>query len=105
MVRGEVVWLPSPRDRRRREQRGKRPGVVVQADELLGLSTVLVAPTSTSASPASFRPMIEISGTATRVMIDQLRVFDAESLGASLGRLGAAEVTALDDALALVLGL
>ncbi|MCW3063224.1 MAG: growth inhibitor [Solirubrobacterales bacterium] len=105
MVRGEVVRLPSPPNRRGREQRGSRPGVIVQADELLGLSTVLVAPTSTSAAPASFRPAIDVGGTATRVLTDQLRVFDAGSLGKSLGRLEAAELRALDDALTLVLGL
>jgi mRNA interferase MazF len=105
MVRGELVRLPSPRDRRGREQHGARPGVIVQADELLGLSTVLVAPTSTSAAEASFRPVIDVHGTATRIMTDQLRVFDAQSLGTSLGRLDAGELRALDDALSLVLGL
>jgi mRNA-degrading endonuclease toxin of MazEF toxin-antitoxin module len=39
------------------------------------------------------------------VLTDQLRVFDAGSLGKSLGRLEAAELRALDDALTLVLGL
>jgi mRNA interferase MazF len=105
MVRGELVRLPSPRDRRGREQRGARPGVIVQADDLLGLSTVVVAPTSTSAAGASFRPVIDVDGTATRVMTDQLRVFDTESLGTSLGRLDAAELRAVDEALSLVLGL
>ncbi|HEX8157242.1 MAG TPA: type II toxin-antitoxin system PemK/MazF family toxin [Solirubrobacteraceae bacterium] len=38
------------------EQHGARYAVVVQADELLGLSTVLVSPTSTRARAATFRP-------------------------------------------------
>ena len=35
MVRGEVVRLVAPRRARGHEQRGARPGVIVQADELL----------------------------------------------------------------------
>ena len=39
-----------------REQYGERLGVVVQADEFLPRSVVIVAPTSQSARPASFHP-------------------------------------------------
>ncbi len=63
VVRGELLHLPAPRGVRGREQRGARYAVVVQADEFLGLSTVLVAPTSTSARPASFRPVITLEGS------------------------------------------
>ncbi|HEU0316005.1 MAG TPA: type II toxin-antitoxin system PemK/MazF family toxin [Solirubrobacteraceae bacterium] len=48
MVRGEVFRLRGSRDRRGSEQAAPRFAVVVQADELLALSTVLVAPTSRS---------------------------------------------------------
>jgi mRNA interferase MazF len=106
MVRGEVVRIAPPRRTRGHEQQGPRPGVIVQADELLELSTVLVAPTSRSAAPASFRPLIDISGTPTRVLADQLRVLDTEAITGSVGcYLTRAELEALDDALALVLGL
>jgi mRNA interferase MazF len=105
MVRGEVVGLAAPRRPRGHEQRGSRPGVVVQADELLGLSTVLVAPTSRSAAPATFRPLVHVSRTATRVLTDQLRVLDLQSVTGTLGHLTRAELEAVDDALALVLGL
>jgi mRNA interferase MazF len=87
------------------EQRGARFAVVVQADELLELSTVLVAPTSSSARPASFRPIIDIAGTETRVLVEQTTVVDPQRLGRSAGRLLAGELRAVDDALALVLGL
>ena len=40
---------PVPRGTRGHEQRGARYAVIVQADEFLDLSTVLIAPTSTSA--------------------------------------------------------
>jgi mRNA interferase MazF len=105
MVRGEIVRVSAPRRARGHEQQGARPGVVVQCDELLALSTVLVAPTSRSAAPATFRPTIDISGTSTRVLTDQLRALDAQAIGGSLGRLTNEELQALDDALALVLGL
>lgn len=105
MVRGEVFRLPAPRGARGHEQRGARYAVVVQADELLGLSTVLVAPTSTRARAASFRPTVVLGGEETRVLPEQTTVVDPERLGRSAGRLDAAELRAVDDALALVLGL
>jgi mRNA interferase MazF len=105
VVRGEAFRLPAPRRATGSEQRGARFGLVVQAEELLGLSTVLVAPTSTSARPATFRPPIELAGAQTRVLVEQTRVVDPERLGPSVGRLDAAEMRALDEALLLVLGL
>jgi mRNA interferase MazF len=105
MVRGEVFRLSSPRDRRGREQAGARYVIVVQSDELLGLSTVLVAPTSTRARAASFRPLISLRDMETRVLADQTRAVDLQRLGKSMGRLGAEELRALDDALELVLAL
>jgi mRNA interferase MazF len=105
MVRGEVFRLPAPRQARGHEQRGARYAVVVQADEFLGLSTVLVVPTSTSARPASFRPVVEIGGHETRVLAEQTTVVDPQRLGASAGRLDAAEIRAVDEALGLLLGL
>jgi mRNA interferase MazF len=105
MVRGEVFRLPAPKGARGREQRGARYAVVVQADELMALSTTLVAPTSTSARPATFRPTIEIDGTETSVLVEQTRVVDQQRLGRSAGRLEADELRAVDEALALVLGL
>lgn len=105
MVRGEVVRLAAPRRARGHEQRGARPAVVVQADELLELSTVLIAPTSRSASAATFRPTIELRGTSTRVLTDQLRVVDTHAVKDSIGHLSHGEMAAVDDALAVVLGL
>jgi mRNA interferase MazF len=90
---------------RGREQRGARYAVVVQADEFLDLSTVLVAPTSTSAQPATFRPAITLDGSTTRVLVEQTTVVDPQRLGASAGRLDARELRAVDEALMLVLGL
>ena len=53
------------------EQQGVRYGVIVQTDALMVLSTVLVAPTSTSSRAASFRPeIIAPVTTAVRVCVD-----------------------------------
>ena len=105
MVRGEIFRLPTLRGQRGREQRGARYAVVVQADEFLALSTTLVAPTSASARPASFRPPISLDGMTTRVLVEQTAVVDPERLGPSAGRLEAAELRTVDEALALILGL
>jgi mRNA interferase MazF len=105
VVRGEVFRLPAPRAARGREQRDARYAVVVQADEFLALSTVLVSPTSISARPASFRPTITIDGTDTRILVEQTTVVDPQRLGRSAGRLDPDEMLAVDEALALVLGL
>ena len=105
MVRGEIFRLPAPRTARGHEQAGARYAVVVQADEFLDLSTVLVSPTSTAARAASFRPTITLGGQETRVLVEQTTVADPGRLGRSAGRLDAGELRAVDEALMLVLGL
>jgi mRNA interferase MazF len=105
MVRGEIFRLPAPRAARGHEQRGARYAVIAQADEFLGLSTVLVSPTSASARAASFRPTITLDGQETRVLVEQTTVVDPVRLGRSAGRLDADELRAVDEALMLVLGL
>jgi mRNA interferase MazF len=71
----------------------------------MALSTTLVAPTSTSARAATFRPTISLAGIETRVLVEQTTVVDPERLGASAGRLAADELRAVDEALEMVLGL
>jgi mRNA interferase MazF len=104
VTRGDVyrVRLPS---RRGHEQSGRRYAVVVQADELLGLSTVLVAPTSRSVLPASFRPEVEVAAERTRVMVEQLRTLDVQRLDQLESRLSPSEMRDVDEALELVLAL
>lgn len=105
MQRGEVFRLRAPRGTRGHEQAGQRYGVVVQVDELLSLSTVIIAPTSTRALPASFRPEVEIAGELTRVLVEQLGAVDPSRLGESHGLLGLDELREVDRALVAVLGL
>lgn len=105
MQRGEVFRLPAPRGVRGHEQAGRRYAVVVQADELLALSTVIVAPTSTRAMAATFRPEVEIAGARTHVLVEQLGAVDPSRLGESHGLLAFEEMRQVDRALAVVLGL
>ena len=79
--------------------------MILQADELLGLSTAIVAPTSRSAAPATFRPEVEIDGVSTRVLVEQLRAVDLDRLDRHAGQLTAEEQRAVDAALELVLAL
>jgi mRNA interferase MazF len=103
--RGDIVALRPPRTARGHGQQGQRYGVVLQAEELLGLSTVIVAPTSTGALAASFRPEIEVRGKPTRLLVDQLRAVDRTRLGRPAGTLSQRELERVDDALAVVVGL
>jgi mRNA interferase MazF len=79
--------------------------VVVQSDAFLPRSVVLVAPTSTSAKPASFRPEIELDGTATRVLVEQVGAIDLGRLGDLAGHVSPEELWGIDAALLTVLGL
>jgi mRNA interferase MazF len=74
---------------------------VVQSD-LLPLSTWLVAPTSTSARPTSFRPAVEINGKSTLVLVEQIAAVDPERLGPLIGHLSQRELTDLDKAIRVV---
>ena len=104
MRRGDIFTLRLPKGTGH-EQHGRRFGVVVQSDAFLPRSVVLVAPTSTSARPASFRPGIEIDGTSTRVLVEQVGAVDVGRLGDLAGRLTPEEQWGVDAALLAVLGL
>ena len=104
MRRGDVYRFRVPKGVGR-EQQGERFGVVVQADELLPRSVVLVAPTSQSARPASFRPEVEVDGDITRVLVERVGAVDVQRLGRRVGVLSVEELWSVDDALLTVLGL
>jgi mRNA interferase MazF len=96
--------VKSARGATSREQQGARFAVVVQSD-FAQPSTLLVAPTSTSAKWAQYRPEIEVDGTSTRVLIEQTMAVDPQRLGDFAGRLDIQELAAVDEALKLVLAL
>ncbi len=101
-MRGDVHQLRAPREAKGHEQRGNRYAVVVQSD-LLPLSTWLVAPTSTSARPTSFRPEVEVGGKSTLVLVEQIAAIDPERLGQLVGHLTQREMADVDDAIRVVL--
>jgi len=104
VVRGDVYRF-RPNDVRGRKQSGARFAVVIQSDDLM-LSTLLVAPTSTSARPTVFRPQIELEGQPTLVLLEQVTVVNPETeLGDFAGRLLPEELAAVNQALVLVMGL
>jgi len=102
--RGEIREFVAP-NRGGHEQQGKRYGVIVQADALLPRSVVLVAPTSASARPMSFRPEVSLAKRKTRILIDQVGAVDVRKLGRRVGQLTVDELWAVDDALLTVFGL
>lgn len=104
MVRGDVHAITLARGRGQ-AQRGRRLAVVVQADDLLSLSTVVVCPASTATSPASFHPEVTVAGDPTRVMCEMVGVVDARRLGDTVGHLSHDELRSVDDGLRLVLDL
>ncbi len=104
MLRGDVYRFKLPKGLGH-EQHGDRFGVVIQADEFLPRSVVIVAPTSQSARAASFRPEIELDGGRTLVLVEQIGAVDAGRLGDLAGHLSREELWGVDDALSTVLGL
>lgn len=104
MLRGDIHVLRPPR-RRGHEQQGHRFGVIVQANELLPRSVVLVAPTSRSARAASFRPEIEIEGESTLVLVEQVGAVDVTRLGDLVGHATPEQIWGIDEALLTVFGL
>lgn len=103
-MRGDVHRLRAPREPQGHEQRNLRYAVVVQSDQL-PLSTWLIAPTSSSARPASFRPEVVIRDRSTRVLAEQTAAVDPGRLGDTVGQLSFDELRQVDAALRLVLEL
>ncbi len=104
MVRGDVHEIKLPA-RRGRVQHGRRYAVIVQADDLLALSTVVICPTSRSAFKASFHPEIIVLDQPTQVLCEMVGAIDARALGERVCHLTYDELRTVDDALQLVLEL
>lgn len=104
MQRGDIYELRLPKGVGH-EQRGRRLGVVVQTDAMLPRSVVLVAPTSTSARPASFRPQLDLDDRRTRVLVEHVGAIAVDRLGDHVGRVTIEQQWQIDAALLTVLGL
>lgn len=104
MVRGDVHAITLAR-RRGHVQHRRRLAVIVQADDLLALSTILVCPTSTTTPSASFHPQVVVGDEPTRVMCEMVGDVAGRALGEQVGHLTVEEMRSVDDALELVLDL
>jgi mRNA interferase MazF len=104
VVRGDVHQVKLA-GKRGHVQEGRRHAVIVQADDLLALSTVVICPTSRSAFAASFHPEIIVADQPTQVLCEMVGAVDARALGQRVGHLTHDELRAIEDALLLVLEL
>jgi len=104
VVRGDVHEIELPR-KRGHVQHGRRYAVIVQADDLLALSTAVVCPTSLAAFPASFHPQITLLGQTTQVLCEMVGAVDVRALGKRVAHLALDELRGVEDALVLVLDL
>lgn len=69
-------------------------------------SVATIVPTSTTAQPAVFRPEIEVAGTRTRFLVDQIRTVDVRYIqGDPVDYLERDEMAAVEHAVIHYLGL
>lgn len=104
MVRGDVYEIKLP-TKRGHVQSGRRYAIVVQADDLLSLSTVVICPTSRSAFSATFHPEVVIEDQPTQVLCEMIGAIDTRALSAHVGHLTYDELRGVEDAILLVLDL
>lgn len=104
IFRGAIYRVKALPTTRGHEQQGKRYAVVIQSDRFAS-SLTTVAMTSTRAGSAIYRPEIELNGTRTRILTDQIFSLADSRLGSIAGTLEAEELADLDRALMLKLGL
>ena len=104
MVRGDVCAIKLPKGRGR-VQHGPRYAVIVQADAVLNLSTVVVCPTSTSIRSARIHPEVVIGDEPTCVMCEMVGAVDSRAIGDRVAHLSMEELRAVDEGLELVLDL
>jgi mRNA interferase MazF len=102
VLRGDVYRFRLPKAVGH-EQHGGRFAVVVQANEFLPRSVVIVVPTSRRARAASFRPEIDVTGAKTRVLVEQIGAVDAQRLGDLMGHVTPEELWGIDEALLTLL--
>ncbi|HKE84743.1 MAG TPA: type II toxin-antitoxin system PemK/MazF family toxin [Vicinamibacterales bacterium] len=104
--RGDVYWV-SLDPVVGTEIRKTRPAVVVSNDSCnrYGTRVVVLPITSNTESLYPGEAMVEIKGKSGRALGDQIRSIDKTRLKARVGRLTADEMSRVDEALAVTLGL
>lgn len=104
-MRGDVYETRNNPNAKGHEQQGRRYAVILQSDGL-AMSTVIAAPTSTSARDASYRPEIQLMGLRTKVLVEQMQSVDPQRrLGRKVGKIAFQEQLDIDRAVKLILGL
>nr|WP_098513399.1 type II toxin-antitoxin system PemK/MazF family toxin [Amycolatopsis sulphurea] len=105
VIRGAVYRVDFGHARRGHEQRGKRYAVALSPSSM-PWSVATVVPTSTSAQRAVFRPELEVLGTKTRFLVDQIRTIDVAHVhGDPVAYLGREELAQIEEAARHYLGL
>ena len=103
MIRGVVYEIDLGRPRGH-EQQGRRYGLVVSPSDM-PWSMATVIPTSTNAQAAVFRPVVEVAGRQTRLLIDQIRSIDTAYIGEPVEVLSRADLEDVEVRLAHYLGI
>jgi mRNA interferase MazF len=105
VIRGAVYRVDLGDAKRGHEQRGRRYGLVLSPTSM-PWSVVTVVPTSTRAQAAVFRPEVEIAGTPTRLLVDQIRTIDVSFVhGDPVDYLDRHDLAAVEHAVGRYLGL
>ncbi|WP_425356922.1 type II toxin-antitoxin system PemK/MazF family toxin [Streptomyces inhibens] len=105
MIRGAVYRIDFGDAKRGHEQRGRRFGLVLSPTSM-PWSVATVVPTSTSAQPSVFRPEVELAGTSTRFLVDQIRTVDTSFIhGDPIHYLDRDELAEVEHAVTRYLGL
>lgn len=105
MIRGAMYRVDLGDAKRGHEQRGRRYGLVLSPTSM-PWSVATIVPTSTSAQPAAFRPELEVAGTRTRLLVDQIRTIDVSYVhGDPVHYLDHDELAEVEHAVARYLGL
>lgn len=109
MIRGAVYRVDLGDAKRGHEQRGRRHGLVLSPSSGAAShswSVATIVPTSTSAQATVFRPELELDGTRTRFLADQIRTVDAKYIsGGPMYYLDRDEMAEVEHAVARYLGL
>ncbi|HET8658780.1 MAG TPA: type II toxin-antitoxin system PemK/MazF family toxin [Micromonosporaceae bacterium] len=104
VIRGAIYRVDLGEAKRGHEQR-RRLGLVLSPSSM-PWSVATVVPTSTTAQPAVFRPLLEINGQQTRLLVDQVRSIDTDYIiGDPLHYLERDELAEVEHAILRYLGL
>ena len=79
------VWLVNLNPTKGREINKTRPCIVISPDEILALSTVLMAPMTTKGFDYPCRVPCTFKGKKSLILLDQIRAIDKSRLVKKLG--------------------